>query len=591
MLKKFTISSSAPREHAVTRFHHRSEVFTALQDCEIKMENGLINRYKIMQVTINRELSIKTLQMQRQSMGLKCLCHLSGSWFSSPIERNDYVYVRGPIGDDGSFIIDDDNGLIILKPDVMIPVGSLSSSLTCLRKSWLNRIFGSKTDPGSKIYSIMGMIVHDVFQIACLKGPKTIQELEAIHSICLNRDKIKKECEKLGLEGSKELIAKHVTPYLPSILEFLETLETVKGGPKIQVIDIEDSLWCQLLALVGRPDLTCKILPRTRSQTRPKFAPLELKTGTSSRFNSREHKLQTILYTIMMKELGYGDCDEGLILYLKKRVSGKPLFQPEMVSVQVDRNMEMEAIQKRNELVHFLDLNRREGLKGPQLINSKEIDKCKYCKQSLTCSIVASSLENRDIGSLDKDRKEFIRSQFKMNNITVPNLVSFKREILPIADKIKRIDSSMDESILFWEETSFQREMKGLGLGGLVIIKVITPDNVFSSTIILKKPYSPSPNAGFHQLFPQIGRSLKGKRVAISEDNFECETETARVALLTGFITSVDESEVKVELPKIVNNPKDTIYRLDLLGNRDEKFLELQSCFSKFFESPSSVSR
>ncbi|XP_074603979.1 DNA replication ATP-dependent helicase/nuclease DNA2-like [Brevipalpus obovatus] len=153
----------------------------------------------------------------------------------------------------------------------------------------------------------MGMIVHDVFQIACLKGPKTIQELEAIHSICLKRDKIEKECGKWGLEGSKELIAEYVTPYLSCILEFLETSETVKGGPRIQVIDIEDNLWCQSLRLVGRPDATCKISSKTRSQTKSKFAPLELKTGVSSRFRSREHKLQTALYTIMMKELGYSD--------------------------------------------------------------------------------------------------------------------------------------------------------------------------------------------------------------------------------------------------------------------------------------------
>lgn len=317
------------------------------------MENSVsFKRFKV--ISVKKDEDKKVIKIEHIPSGKSYECHLFDSWYRSKVFPGDILNVKSDIFDGSTYIIDDHHGLVTIDPDNLIPAQTIST--TCMRRAWLYRLFKVMFSTFDEP-SIVGAVVRVIFQTACRECPTSLSQLKEIRRKCFEKEYIESKCSNSN-SNEKELIEK-VDEYLPCIMDWLEKyvlfgagrLHDRKSSVKIDTVeDIEASIWSPSLGIIGRVSAECEVEIHERTSRR-KIVPFTLKTGRAFSNFFSEHADRSKIYSMLLRERGSKDCEDGLLLYLKNQ-GGR--FEPVMNLIKVNRQDETRLLQRRNEFVFFL---------------------------------------------------------------------------------------------------------------------------------------------------------------------------------------------------------------------------------------------
>ncbi|KAL0278559.1 UNVERIFIED_CONTAM: hypothetical protein PYX00_000352 [Menopon gallinae] len=323
----------------------------------------------------------------------EAVCRLRDMWMMISLTVNEAVTVLAK-SFDGQWVINAQNGYLIIRPDVMMPITSLVNGMFCLRRGVLSHLYKSVT--GDKPVMLMGRVLHELLQESLKKNLDDAESVEKEAKDIVNSRTYLRE---FYLSGVKlEDVYKEVKLFIPKIVNFVKMY--VKGdvpdvrngfrGRIVEVTDIEQAVSSRRLGIQGRVDATVKIHKNGRKES----VPMELKMGMAS--FSMEHKIQVMMYTLLLDEL-LSNVRSGLLLYLREELIQE--IEPKFEDV---RNFMM----LRNEFVKHVSSADYHTL--PEPIRSKS---CLNCPHARLC-----------FSYLKNDGLENLSANHPMKDMNFPDL-------------------------------------------------------------------------------------------------------------------------------------------------------------------------
>ncbi|KAF0892190.1 hypothetical protein E2562_014783, partial [Oryza meyeriana var. granulata] len=293
---------------------------------------------------------VKVLRLLNEHGGKEYAVHLCDEWFHSLIGPGDTVSVIGEFNDHGICIVDHDENLVIVHPELLISGTRVASSFHCPRRSVLDDRLKSNEYSTS---ALMGTLLHQVFQAGLLEDVPSRQFLEQEA-----KEVLLKNIESLYAYGASESnTLKMLIEAVPKILNWYKCFMKVSKctnvdfgqteGRKtigvVEVMDIEEMAWAPRYGLKGIFDASVRTRVSCNGSSYDRIMPLEFKTGKgTSGQTAMEHTAQVILYTLLMTERYLNkDIDLGLLYYL---------HTDQTLGIKVKRSDLIGLIMRRNEL-------------------------------------------------------------------------------------------------------------------------------------------------------------------------------------------------------------------------------------------------
>ncbi|XP_056135257.1 DNA replication ATP-dependent helicase/nuclease DNA2 [Lampris incognitus] len=524
------------------------------------LSGGLNNRYWVLDVKEAPDQKILTISSSKTLQPTET-CLLKDEWETSPVSIGDIVHLEGRC-DAGCWLVNKEQGLLVLFPDLLISGTNISSAIRCMRRAVLGDMFKS-FDGGSK-QMLNGTMVHEVFQKAAMAkdfSEETLshladqvllspQHLGDMYSLGVKQEEMKQELHSY-LPSLKDWANKYLDPSKPKPINLKLKRGALGRGqdssaPVVtltELADIEENVWAPRFGLKGKIDVTARVkIQRARNDSRrtpqEMIMPLELKTGRET--NSVEHRSQVILYTLM-SVARHVDAEAGFLLYLK---TGN------LYPVVADHMDRRELLKIRNTLAHHLG-NRVEKVAGesrlsslPDILTNRQT--CQYCPQRRNCALYGRVVENgsRDI-SHDAVR-DFLQEE--TSHLTATHLNYFSHWLLLCCLEAVTMETKSGRRHV-WLQTSEEREKSGGCLGNLQLTgKVIAqPEGIF-----------------LHH-FERRGVALQhgvsgladGDRIVMSDQ------EGRLVGLATGYLCRVSGSSVTCTLDRDLTKFSSVLFRLD----------------------------
>ncbi|RWS28895.1 DNA replication ATP-dependent helicase/nuclease DNA2-like isoform X2 [Leptotrombidium deliense] len=509
-----------------------------IESVDFRFDGKTFNNFIVL--SVDRDKRDLILQLQHNKITLKCI--LRGFWSMTNIKVGDSVTVLSNVFADNIVFVDENNGVIIVNPEILISSTSLSSSVFCMRKTWLNEKFVKSCSTNKEMF--IGCIVHELFQNACMMRIKTEQELVKVLDSIIRQSYVLDGC--YANKMSTEQFMSHLNVYIPSIVEWMQ--KYVDADPslltsrdeKFRVVkfhDIEDNIWCTDLGLKGKVDVNLQVEIHENKKVIRKSIPLELKTGKAS--FSFEHEGQVLLYSMMMNEITDSSCDTGLLLYLKEK--------PQMKFLKVKENVRSSLLQRRNELVQYL--NDQEV--GPPPLNNQRL--CYSCDSLFPCSMMFKSFGEMKLTDSDVMRFELVP---KILDHLSDNHINFFQKWVKLTHMEMSVRDTDRKSLKsFWKENAVEREQKGFAFANVIIANNVDLEYTLKRINTDCRPFNVKNTC-----------IRVGDRVALSED--KGISMKSRIAFVIGFISKVEEANIYLTLEKTLNNSfEETTLRVDLLAS------------------------
>lgn len=339
---------------------------------------------------------------------------------------------------------------------------------------------------------------------------------------------------------TREKLSEEVSRFVPKIFSFIDryvangetksSMATAKDDfPGIiqDIEDTEENIWLPKMGLKGKIDLTVSVQANGKNRT----IPLELKTGRAS--FSAEHKGQVTLYQMMMSESGR-DAQSGLLLYLREGVLR------EVVST---RNEQRDLIMLRNDLVRYLSresiqkYGENEFLEYPEPISHRNA--CENCPYNTICTSLLSRDGNKSLPS----HHPLVKCQ-KVDHLSEKDLNYFFKwcQIAYLEDKdaLRKVAVSN-----IWTETEDQRRRNRKTIFGLKL-KTIQEKEL----------------GEYHHVFE--GEMTAGQHDLKANDYVVVSVADDKWAVVTGFVVSVFDQRVTLNLSKKLSEFRDQKIRIDL---------------------------
>uniref|UniRef100_A0A672GL39 DNA replication ATP-dependent helicase/nuclease n=1 Tax=Salarias fasciatus TaxID=181472 RepID=A0A672GL39_SALFA len=512
------------------------------------LSGGLNNRYWV--VDVEEEPGSKTLTVAcSKTLHPTETCLLRDGWETTPVCCGDVVHLEGRC-DGGSWLVDREQGFLVLLPDSLVSGTSISSSIRCMRRAVLGDMFKS-FDGGSK-QMLNGTMVHEVFQRAAQGKDFSLEKLSQFADEALRSPRYLGDMYSLGV--CQEEMKQELHDYLPSLehwaTEHLNSAAPkalnlkIRGGGRCpetpsavmitELADIEENVWAPRFGLKGKIDVTARVhIQRPRNGglrfSEEKTLPLELKTGRES--NSIEHRSQVILYTMMSLER-YNP-EAGFLLYLKTG-SMHPVVPSHM-----DRR---ELIKLRNTLVHFIHHCVRKEAERSRLSTLPEIltnrQPCQYCPQSRNCALYESEDVVRDF------------LQEETGHLTPQHLKYFSHWLLLCCLEGATMEAKNSRKRV-WLQIPEESEKCGSCVGNLQLSGPVT---ALSEGLYLHR-FRRSAAAPL-QSFSGVGLASRD-RVVVSDQ------QGRLVGLATGYLHEVGGTSVSCTLDRDLSKFSDVLFRLD----------------------------
>uniref|UniRef100_UPI0037E76A1C DNA replication ATP-dependent helicase/nuclease DNA2 n=1 Tax=Semicossyphus pulcher TaxID=241346 RepID=UPI0037E76A1C len=526
------------------------------------LSGGLNNRYWVLDV--EERPGNKTLTMScSKSLHPTETCLLKDGWEMTPVRQGDVVHLEGR-SDGGSWLVDREQGFLVLLPDSLISGTSISSSIRCMRRAVLGDMFKS-FDGGSK-QMLNGTMVHEVFQRAATAKDFSMETLSKLADQALHSPRYLGDMYSLGV--TQEEMKQELHDYLPSLEHWARdylssptpkainlkiptsSRAPIRGQDSATVVtvtelaDIEENVWSPRFGLKGKIDVTARVriqrprngIPRTPEE---KTVPLELKTGKES--NSIEHRSQVILYTLMSLER-YNP-EAGFLLYLK---TGN--MHP-VVASHMDRR---ELLKLRNTLVHHIhncvekDSKRSRLSRLPDILTNRQT--CQYCPQKRNCALYERALDGSSADVSEDVVADFLQQE--TGHLTPPHLSYFSHWLLLCCLEAGTMEAKNGRKRV-WLQTSEESERNGSCVGNVQLSGAVT---VQSEGVYLHRFQRSS-------AVPQKGLTNSGlsggDRIVVSDQ------EGRLVGLATGYLCDVSRTSVSCTLDRDLSKFSGVLFRLD----------------------------
>ncbi|XP_071344217.1 DNA replication ATP-dependent helicase/nuclease DNA2 [Trachinotus anak] len=526
------------------------------------LSGGINNRYWVLDVEERPGHKTLTISCYR-SLHPTEMCLLKDGWEMTPVCRGDVVHLEGH-SDDGSWLVDREQGFLVLLPDSLISGTSISSSIRCMRRAVLGEMFKS-FDGGSK-QMLNGTMVHEVFQRAATAKDFSLETLSKLADQALHSPQYLGDMYSLGV--SQEEMKQELHDYLPSLdywaKEYLSSPTPKAISLKIpsnsrapsrdqdsaavvtvtELADIEENVWSPRFGLKGKIDVTARVRiqrPRNGSHRTPeeKTVPLELKTGRES--NSIEHRSQVILYTLMSMER-YSP-EAGLLLYLK---TGN--LHP-VVASHMDRR---ELLKLRNTLVHHIhncvekEAERSRLSRLPDILTNRQT--CQYCPQRSNCALYERAVDSSSVDVSEDAVRDFLQQE--TGHLTPPHLSYFSHWLLLCCLEAATMETKNGRKRV-WLQTVEESEKKGSCVGNLQLCGPVT---IQSEGVFLHRFQRSS-------MAPLQGLANSG---LASRDRIVVSDQEGRfVGLATGYLCEVSRSSISCTLDRDLSKFSGVLFRLD----------------------------
>ncbi|KAI4500290.1 hypothetical protein M0802_004707 [Mischocyttarus mexicanus] len=460
----------------------------------------------------------------------------SGFWKDLQINEGDVVMIQAK-KESQNWIVDNDHGYIVIKPDILISSTTIVGGLYCNRRAVLSEKFGNiESLPffvSNQMPLIVGRIVHNLLQKSITNNIHKIADITKMAEIEMqSKDTINM---LFGSQLTFEKFQNEVLSYVPQISEFIQHYvhgikqKAISGdknnflGKISEVHDIEENIWLPKLGLKGKIDITAEV----KLHSRKKVMPIEIKTGRPS--FSIEHRGQVILYAMMMSVMGR-ETDSGLLLYLKNN---------NMREITCGRAEKRDLILLRNNLIDYftrtkdiiVSNNSEDELKNmplPEPINHyTSCLKCPY--NNLCCAYLKkdNTLKLSESHGLVKLSKEIL-NKFQDNHI---DFIFRWVYILQMEENMQTEQYNMKD---IWTLTPEKREIKGNCICNLKVIgKVIAQYDRFKH-IFVRANSQAVINKNIHTEF------VENQYVIVSTDT--------RINISAGFIVQINEDSITLLL-------------------------------------------
>ncbi|KAM9366704.1 DNA replication ATP-dependent helicase/nuclease DNA2 [Symphorus nematophorus] len=526
------------------------------------LSGGINNRYWVLDV--EERPGHKTLTITcSKSLHPTETCLLKDGWEMTPVCHGDVVHLEGH-SDGGSWLVDREQGFLVLLPDSLISGTSISSSIRCMRRAVLGEMFKS-FDGGSK-QMLNGTMVHEVFQRAATAKDFSLETLSKLADQALHSPQYLGDMYSLGV--TQEEMKQELHDYLPSLelwaKEYLSSPTPKAISLKIpgnsrapskcqdsatvvtvtELLDIEENVWSPRFGLKGKIDVTARVRiqrQRNRGHRTPeeKTIPLELKTGRES--NSIEHRSQVILYTLMSLER-YNP-EAGFLLYLK---TGN--LHP-VVANHMDHR---ELLKLRNTLVHHIhncvvkEVERSRLSRLPDILTNRQT--CQYCPQRRNCALYERVVDGHSADDYEDVVRDFLQQE--TGHLTPPHLSYFSHWLLLCCLEAATMETKNGRKRV-WLWTAEESEKNGSCVGN---VQLSGPVTVQSEGLFFHR-FQRSSAA------PQKGLTNSGlaggDRIVVSDQ------EGHQVGLATGYLCEVSRTSVSCTLDRDLSKFSGVLFRLD----------------------------
>ncbi|TKS69991.1 ATP-dependent helicase/nuclease DNA2 DNA replication [Collichthys lucidus] len=520
------------------------------------LSGGLNNRYWVLDVEERPGHKTLTISCSKSLHPIET-CLLKDGWEMTPVCRGDVVHLEGH-SDGGSWLVNREQGFLVLLPDSLISGTSISSSIRCMRRAVLGDLFKS-FDGGSK-QMLNGTMVHEVFQRAATAKDFSLETLSKLADQALHSPQYLGDMYSLGV--TQEEMKQELHDYLPSLelwaREYLSSPTPKAISLKVpsnsrapspvvtvtELADIEENVWSPRFGLKGKIDVTARVrIQRPRNgghrTTEERTVPLELKTGKES--NSIEHRSQVILYTLMSLER-YNP-EAGFLLYLK---TGN--LHP-VVPSHMDRR---ELLKLRNTLVHHIhncvekEAGRSHLSRLPDILTNRQT--CQYCPQKRNCALYERALD----GSSAEDSEDVVRDFLhqETGHLTPPHLTYFSHWLLLCCLEAATMEAKNGRKRV-WLRTPEESEKNGSCVGN---VQLSGPVMVQSAGVFLHR---------FQRSNAVPQKSLTSSGLASGDRIVVSDQEGHLVGLATGYLCEVSRTSISCTLDRDLSKFTGVLFRLD----------------------------
>ena len=320
------------------------------------------------------------------------------------VDSNKY----GPYGGVKAFL----KSFIVVNPEISVIPTYIKYAKNCVRYAFLKNTIRSVTDIDITLSTIIGEIVHELFEeiLSFIKRDdkncnmiKFYEEMfqhkgaEKILKKIISKEDFTFKASLIGV--SENLIFEESKNFIVSIRKFFEqyvlnseelnyfgikTLnnQTQNGLKVINFISSEEKLISPVLGIQGNMDVYVEF---QEGKKRFKGA-LEIKTG-EIKYNTIENdSVQILLYSLLLGQCHNDDADKGLLIYLRgglesREKNSKNRYNNKfVVEIEFIPGILVGAITKRNELSHYL--------KEKFILDENNINYKKYLKKISTHKIL-----------------------------------------------------------------------------------------------------------------------------------------------------------------------------------------------------------
>ncbi|XP_031702307.1 DNA replication ATP-dependent helicase/nuclease DNA2 isoform X2 [Anarrhichthys ocellatus] len=556
------------------------------------LSGGLNNRYWVVDVEERPGLKALTISCSK-SLHPTETCLLKDGWETTPVCCGAVVHLEG-CSDGGCWVVDREQGFLVLLPDSLISGTSISNSIRCMRRAVLGDMFKS-FDGGSK-QMLNGTMVHEVFQRAATAKDFSLETLSKMADQALCRPQYLGDMYSLGV--SQEEMKQELHDYLPSLEHWakeylssptpkaislkmyvhththtalkiceqnfisclyvnlcLDELSNSRCQDSATVVtiaelaDIEENVWSPRFGLKGKIDVTARVRiqkPRSGSHrtSEERTVPLELKTGKES--NSIEHRSQVILYTLMSLERY--NSEAGFLLYLK---TGS--LHP-VVASHMDRR---ELLKLRNTLVHHIhncvekEVKRIRLSKPPDILTDRQT--CQYCPQKRNCALYERVVDGSSADVCGDVVHDFLQQE--TGHLIPPHLSYFSHWLLLCCLEAASMEAKNGRKRV-WLQTAEESEKNGSCVGN---VQLSGPVTVQSEGVFLHRFQRSSmvPQEGLASSGLASSSLASGDRIVVSDQKGRL------VGLATGYLCEVSRTSISCTLDRDLSKFSGVLFRLD----------------------------
>ncbi|CAJ0957574.1 unnamed protein product, partial [Mesorhabditis belari] len=401
-------------------------------------------------------LKVQSVSTDGSQISLQCIndkngqsfVYLQHQWAETPVNVGNTIRLfDAKRWDENDWIVDADQGLVVVEPDTLISATSVAQALFCARKTVLNERF--RGGNASNKAMLMGSIIHELFQKALFVPPMIVS---AEWLLSQWRASIEENPSYLialvALDFTPSAFEAELQPYVKIICQWINekigTHKPLPSGSRVKsVSDIEENIWIPSLGLKGKLDSTLIVNNKGDNSY---LEPLELKTGKSGL--SIEHNLQVLLYCVMLAIRDDQPVNSGSLLYLKDGVSR--CVTPKLVDLKG-------AFQVRNRLATFTS---KISTNLPEPISENRA--CLKCDHALTCTL--SKFNAQTVSPTFKELVATIGSHLPKSHVQY-----FEKWTGMLTLEWKTALSRVPNLSSVWKMPSHEREKRGSCISNLQI--------------------------------------------------------------------------------------------------------------------------